>query len=44
MSEEQKWIEERAETCEAYESYLASWSNWNNPWETTEQEGEGQTT
>ena len=27
------WIQQRAEKCEAYESYLASWSDWTNPWE-----------
>ncbi|MGI9469931.1 MAG: 3'-5' exonuclease [Rubripirellula sp.] len=26
------WIEERASGCEAYASYLESWSDWTNPW------------
>lgn len=28
------WIEQRAESCEAYSSYLESWNDWKNPWET----------
>jgi uncharacterized protein YecT (DUF1311 family) len=27
------WIEERSVDCEAYASYLESWSDWTNPWE-----------
>ena len=28
-----EWIEQRAESCEAYASYLKNWTNWQNPWE-----------
>lgn len=27
-----EWIEERADSCQAYSSYLESWSDWENPW------------
>ena len=27
-----EWIEQRAESCEAYASYLKNWANWQNPW------------
>ena len=39
-----QWIEERADTCEAYASYLASWTYWHNPWETTESEADREST
>ncbi len=31
-----KWIEKRADTCDAYGTYLESWDDWKNPWETEE--------
>jgi predicted PolB exonuclease-like 3'-5' exonuclease len=27
-----QWIEERADSCEAYKSYLGCWDDWSNPW------------
>lgn len=27
------WIESRAESCPAYESYLQHWQDWTDPWE-----------
>ena len=27
-----QWIEERADSCEAYKSYLQCWDDWTNPW------------
>ena len=27
-----QWIEQQATSCEAYTSYLESWSDWKNPW------------
>ncbi|TWU40700.1 3'-5' exonuclease [Novipirellula artificiosorum] len=26
------WIEERAESCDAYAAYLNAWTEWNSPW------------
>jgi hypothetical protein len=34
------WIEERADSCEAYSSYLENWDEWENPWEGEKQERE----
>ena len=31
-----QWIEERADTCEAYSDYLAGWGDWRDPWEAEE--------
>jgi predicted PolB exonuclease-like 3'-5' exonuclease len=28
-----QWIEERADSCQAYSSYLESWHDWENPWQ-----------
>ncbi len=30
------WIEERADSCEAYSSYIESWDDWTNPWKSEE--------
>ncbi len=30
------WIQQRAETCEAYAAYLESWGDWKNPWQSEE--------
>lgn len=32
VQQTKEWIEERADTCEAYASYLQSWNDWANPW------------
>ncbi len=32
VAEGKKWIEDRAEDCEAYQVYLSHWSEWKNPW------------
>ena len=29
------WIGKRADSCEAYASYLESWDDWRNPWESS---------
>jgi hypothetical protein len=31
-----QWIEQRADSCEAYAAYLESWDDWRNPWQTKE--------
>jgi predicted PolB exonuclease-like 3'-5' exonuclease len=31
-----QWIEERADNCEAYRSYLGSWREWTNPFDSEE--------
>jgi hypothetical protein len=36
VAEAKQWIEERADTCEAYATYLDSWTDWVNPWDATE--------
>ena len=33
VQQTKEWIEERADTCEAYSSYLENWDDWTNPWE-----------
>lgn len=30
------WIEERADSCDAYSSYIESWGDWTNPWQAEE--------
>ena len=39
-----QWIEERAGTCEAYASYLESWSSWNNPWQAAKPAADSEST
>ena len=31
-----KWVEQRADECEAYGTYLESWDDWKNPWQSQE--------
>ena len=31
-----EWIEQRADSCDAYGAYLQSWNDWMNPWEAEE--------
>jgi len=39
VAEAKKWIEERADDCEAYRRYLENFHDWTNPWAVVEQEG-----
>ena len=36
VQQTKSWIEERADSCEAYRSYIESWDDWANPWEAGE--------
>ncbi len=32
IAETKQWLEARADDCGAYQSYLADWGDWTNPW------------
>lgn len=36
VAQSKQWIEERADNCQAYQAYLDCWSEWKNPWLTSE--------
>ena len=44
VEDAKRWIEERADTCEAYASYLESWRSWHNPWQAAEPDADSDTT
>ncbi|TWU58051.1 ribonuclease H-like domain-containing protein [Rubripirellula reticaptiva] len=44
VAEGKKWIEERADDCEAYQVYLSHWSEWKNPWIVEETDAETEAT
>lgn len=33
IAETKQWIQDRAETCDAYATYLDAWQDWTDPWE-----------
>jgi len=36
VEEAKRWIEQRADTCDAYADYLQGWGDWHDPWEAEE--------
>ena len=32
VNQTKQWLEERAETSQAYQTYLSEWGDWSNPW------------
>ena len=36
VAQSKAWIEERADTCDAYAIYLDRWTPWTDPWESEE--------
>lgn len=33
IAETKRWIQDRAEACDAYATYLDAWQDWTDPWE-----------
>jgi predicted PolB exonuclease-like 3'-5' exonuclease len=40
ITQTKHWLEEKAETSNAYRLYLERWGDWENPWESAEEAGE----